>query len=90
MQNKNKEIFPFQIVPTVRIIYEGRDILNLGANIRSSFDWQMRDRTLSRHNLQDFITNRLVYHRLREQPPKDYLTVRTMASYDKKINDNIL
>jgi len=51
----------------------------------------MRDRILSRHNLQDFITNRLVYHRLREQPPtKDYLTVRTMASYDKKINDNIL
>ncbi|XP_011055987.1 PREDICTED: uncharacterized protein LOC105146999 isoform X2 [Acromyrmex echinatior] len=62
---------------TVRVVYGGRDILNLGANIRPSFDWQMRDRTLSRHNIQDFITNRLVYHRLREQPlTKDYLTKR--------------
>ncbi|XP_028049894.1 uncharacterized protein LOC114255449 [Monomorium pharaonis] len=55
-------------VQSVRIVYEGRDILNLGANIRSSFDWQMKDRTLSRHNIQDFISNRLIYHRLREQP----------------------
>ncbi|XP_018394111.1 PREDICTED: uncharacterized protein LOC108772937 [Cyphomyrmex costatus] len=69
-QNKNQE-------KTVRVVYGGRDILNLGANIRPSLDWQMKDRTLSRHNIQDFITNRLVYHRLREQPlTKDYLTKR--------------
>ncbi|XP_011644824.1 uncharacterized protein LOC105431976 [Pogonomyrmex barbatus] len=50
-----------------RLMYEGRDILNLGANIRSSFDWQMRDRMFSRHEIHDFINNRLMYHRLREQ-----------------------
>ncbi|TGZ51219.1 uncharacterized protein [Temnothorax longispinosus] len=65
-----------KISAPLRIIYEDRDILNLGANIRPSFDWQMRDRTLSRHNLPDYITNRLMYHRLREQPPTKTETKR--------------
>ncbi|KAL0112109.1 hypothetical protein PUN28_013382 [Cardiocondyla obscurior] len=55
-------------IEQIRIQYAGRDILNLGANIRSSFDWQMKDQTFSRHNIQDFISNRIMYHRLREQP----------------------
>ncbi|XP_011690682.1 PREDICTED: uncharacterized protein LOC105451736 isoform X2 [Wasmannia auropunctata] len=71
-QSKSQE----KTIPPVRVVYEGRDILNLGANIRPSFDWQMKDRTFSRHNIQDFITNRLVYHRLREQPlTKENLTL---------------
>ncbi|XP_039309618.1 uncharacterized protein LOC105197038 [Solenopsis invicta] len=65
-KTQEKIILP---IPSVRIVYEGRDILNLGANIRSSSNWQMRDRTFTRNNIQDFITNRLIHHRLREQPP---------------------
>ncbi|CAL1680448.1 unnamed protein product [Lasius platythorax] len=55
-----------------RIMHGGRDILNLGANIRPSFNWEITDRKLSRHEIQNIIANRSVYYRLREQSLNDY------------------
>lgn len=51
----------------LRIMHGGRDILNLGANIRSSFNWEIADRKLSRHEIRNIITNRSMYYRLSEQ-----------------------
>lgn len=57
-------------------MHGGRDILNLGANIRPSFNWEMTDRKLSRYEIQNIIANRSVRYRLREQPLNDYSMVR--------------
>lgn len=48
-----------------KIVYKGRDILNLGANIREPF-WQMRSPSLSYHNLKTIMANRSIYYRLGE------------------------
>ncbi|KAM0726034.1 hypothetical protein ACS0PU_008115 [Formica fusca] len=58
--------------PPLRIMHGGRDILNLGANIRPSFNWEITDRKLSRYEIQNIIANRSVRYRLREQPLNDY------------------
>ncbi|XP_011254032.1 uncharacterized protein LOC105249929 [Camponotus floridanus] len=68
----NKE----KIHTPIRIMHGGRDILNLGANIRPSFNWEIIDRKLSRHEIQHIIANRSVYYRLREQPLNDYSVKR--------------
>lgn len=58
----------------VRIMYSGRDILNLESNIRQPF-WQLREPTLTR-NYHNFVVNRTTYNQLREQAlTKDYPTV---------------
>ncbi|KAK2584794.1 hypothetical protein KPH14_007112 [Odynerus spinipes] len=49
-----------------KIVYNGRDILNLGANIREPF-WQMRTPNLSLHNLKTIMANRSIYYRLGEK-----------------------
>lgn len=68
-------------------MHGGRDILNLGANIRPSFNWEITDRKLSRHEIQNIIANRSVYYRLREQSLNDYSMV---CIHDiVKSNDNI-
>lgn len=49
----------------IRIHYNDRDILNLGANIREPF-WQMRIPTMPRYDFKSFMENRSVYYRLGE------------------------
>ncbi|XP_020283194.1 uncharacterized protein LOC109854488 [Pseudomyrmex gracilis] len=46
----------------LRVMYNGRDILNLGANIRMS-SWQIKDRRLPRHDLNrhSVLTNHSLY-----------------------------
>ncbi|XP_029156792.1 uncharacterized protein LOC114929400 [Nylanderia fulva] len=56
----------------LRIMHGGRDILNLGANIRSSYNWEKMDRKLSRHEIRNIVTNRSVYYRLNEQLMNEY------------------
>ncbi|XP_072742419.1 uncharacterized protein [Anoplolepis gracilipes] len=56
-----------EINAPLRIMHGGRDILNLGANIRSSFNWEITDRKLSRYEIQNIIATRSVYYRVREQ-----------------------
>ncbi|CAK9812529.1 hypothetical protein ANTPLA_LOCUS7432 [Anthophora plagiata] len=51
--------------PPVRVHYRGRDILNLGANIREPF-WQMRVPMVPRYDFKSFMENRSVYYRLSE------------------------
>lgn len=48
VQKKDEEL-SFQM-NELRVMYNGRDILNLGANIRMS-SWQIKDRRLPRHDL---------------------------------------
>ncbi|KAL6423426.1 hypothetical protein ACFW04_010191 [Cataglyphis niger] len=62
--------------PSFRIMHGGRDILNLGANIRTSFNWGKTDRKLSRYEIQNIIANRSMYYRAREQLYDDYLMKR--------------
>ncbi|XP_070169208.1 uncharacterized protein [Polyergus mexicanus] len=58
--------------PALRIMHGGRDILNLGANIRPSFNWEITDRKLSRYEIENIIASRSMRYRLREQQPYDY------------------
>ncbi|KAH0947712.1 hypothetical protein HN011_006882 [Eciton burchellii] len=39
----------------LRIIYSGRDILNLGSNLRQP-SWQLREQTLTRHEYENYLT----------------------------------
>ncbi|XP_076168828.1 uncharacterized protein LOC143147467 [Ptiloglossa arizonensis] len=49
----------------LRVYYNERDILNLGANIREPF-WQMRIPMMPRYDFKSFMENRSVYYRLGE------------------------
>ncbi|XP_012274115.1 uncharacterized protein LOC105696308 isoform X1 [Orussus abietinus] len=54
-----------QVEAPLRVQHQGRDILNLGANVREP-SWQVRYPTMPRQNLQAFMENRSIYYRLGE------------------------
>ncbi|EZA50473.1 hypothetical protein X777_10666 [Ooceraea biroi] len=55
-------------------MFRGRNILNLGSNIRLPF-WQLREQTLTHQDYQNFVANRRTCHQLRDQAlTNDYPT----------------